>query len=80
MWLNSDSNVINLYLVDCNTKILYGMRMIGIQPKVADELRDILERQDEKYENWQAVEAMTTRIMDTYTTADMMKNTKMHLL
>ena len=42
-WLNSDSNVINMFLVDAESGILKAMRTFTI--KFSEDIRDILEEQ-----------------------------------
>lgn len=76
-WLNSESNIINLYLCDWTTNIIYGMRMISLQKDVAELVRDILENQDEHYSESIEVDLAINNIMKSYTTADMMNNIKM---
>ncbi len=79
-WINSESNVVSMYLCDCNTGILYGMRTIGISQSAANYIRDTLEKQDETYDNANEVDAMINKVMDSYTTNDMMKKAKMYNL
>lgn len=43
MWLNSNSNTINMFLVDASNGELKAIRMISVN--FADEIRDILEEQ-----------------------------------
>ena len=46
-WLNSESNLINLFLVDATTGNIEAMRMISIPQKLAERIRDICEKQTE---------------------------------
>lgn len=75
-WLNSSSNVINLYLIDAKTNILKAMRMISINPECANLIRDILEKQDENYESASTVEGAIKVIANNYSTDEMFENAK----
>lgn len=44
-WLNSEANIINLFLVEATTGNLEAMRMISIPANMAERIRDICERQ-----------------------------------
>ena len=44
-WLASDSNLINLFLIDEATGILKAMRTISVPKSFADEIRNICEKQ-----------------------------------
>lgn len=44
-WLNSEGNIINLFLVDAITGNLEAMRMISIPTQMAERIRDICEEQ-----------------------------------
>lgn len=46
-WLNSESNLINLFLVDATTGNIEALRMISIPQKLAERIRDICEKQTE---------------------------------
>lgn len=46
-WLNARANAVNLFLVDAGTGNLIAMRMIGIDMKIIDKIRDICEEQTE---------------------------------
>lgn len=76
-WLNSEGNAVNMYICDWHTNELLGMRLIGIEPDTANKIRDVLERQDEKYKDSAAVDSVIQKIMLSYTTENMMMNIKM---
>jgi len=44
-WLNSEGNIINLFLIDAITGKLEAMRMISIPQSMAERIRDICEQQ-----------------------------------
>ncbi len=46
-WLNSEGNIINLFLVDAITGKLEAMRMISIPQSMAERIRDICEQQSD---------------------------------
>ena len=79
-WLNSEANAINLYICDCNTNNLLGMRMIGIEMKAAEAIRDFLEKQNERYFNGVAVDLIINHLTQKLTTHDMIQRTKMYRL
>jgi alpha-acetolactate decarboxylase len=47
-WLNSEANLINLFLVDATTGTLEAMRMISIPRTMAERIRDICEDQSSR--------------------------------
>lgn len=79
-WLNGKGNIINLYLCNCKTNILYAMRMISIIPEVAEKIKDVLEKQDEKYSDSKSVDQVIMSVLDSFTTAEMMAKIKMYKL
>lgn len=79
-WLNAKANLVTLYLLDARTNILLGIRAIGLKSAVAEQIRDILEKQDEHYTSPSAVDEAIILIENELTTADMMKRTTMHRL
>jgi hypothetical protein len=74
-WLNSESNIINLYLIDAQTNTLLAMRMIGTRTEYAEGIRDILDNQLEKYENKEQVDFMLQSILSAFPTEDMLAKT-----
>ena len=79
-WLNSDANTITIYLIDANSNILKSMRLIGIKQEVAEEIRDILEKQDEVYSSASEVNSKINSLMAMLSTQDMITRAKMHNL
>ena len=77
IWLNSEGRIICMYLIEANTNILMGIRIIEVSVGVADYIRDICEEQDEKYEDVKEVELVIDKIIDVITTAEMISRTKM---
>jgi len=76
-WLNNEGNIINLFLVDAVTNILIGWRLISIQMEVAEQVKDILERQSSEYKNVDEVELQVANIQHVIPTDEMMIRTKM---
>jgi hypothetical protein len=76
-WLKSDSKIIRLYLIEGNTNILKGMRMISINENAANYIRDICEEQYQNYQSIQEVDAKICKIIDSISTSEMIKRTKM---
>lgn len=66
-WLTSEANVINIFLVEAQTGVLKGMRMISIN--FADEIRAILKRQIGHIDVQSYIDAATSK----YTTKDMIR-------
>ena len=78
-WLNSEANAITMYCIDADTNIILGMRLIGILPTVAEKIRDVLDEQLNMYNTRTAneVEAVINKILDNFTTEQMISRTKM---
>ena len=76
-WLNGESNIINLYLCDCKTNLLLAQRMIAIETEVSEKIRDVLEQQDQQFNSSDEVDNAINVIMQSHTTVEMMKKTKM---
>lgn len=79
-WLNSESNLINLYLIDAKTNILRGIRLIGVQKDFANLVRDTCEAQDSAYSTHTEVQSIIDRITANVTTEQMMSKIKMYKL
>jgi hypothetical protein len=77
IWLQSKGKIIRLYLIDGNTNHLKGMRMISVNENLADYIRDICEEQYRNYQNAQETDAKIDKIIDSISTAEMIKRTKM---
>ena len=77
-WLNTEGNVINLFLIDAGTNILKAMRMISVPRNVAEGLKDILEEQTHRYDNRDQVEKRIAEIQHTISTDNMISRTKMY--
>lgn len=75
-WLNSDSNVINMFLVDAESGILKAMRTFTI--KFSEDIRDILEEQS-AFESGKVGEIIR-RVNTQFTTDYMIKNATKKLL
>lgn len=74
-WLNSEGNVIHLFLIDASTGNLEAMRMIGLQDTIAEAIRDICEKQLDM--TIQEIDANLVRIMSVVSTAEMIKKAKL---
>lgn len=79
-WLNSKANSITLYLIDNQTNILHGMRLIGIKHEVADQFRDACEAQDNTYATHNEVEIKTLSIVKKFSAQELLHKTIMHTL
>ncbi len=69
-WLNKDSNIINLFLIDGTTGILMANRMISIN--FSETIRDVIE-EETKY-TIEETDAIINRVSMNYTTAQMQRN------
>lgn len=70
-WLNSEGNVVNMFLVDSATGILLAQRMIGLQHDMAESIRDICEKQAGF--SIQEVEMNIARVLQVVSTEEMIK-------
>ena len=77
IWLKSEGKIIRLYLIEGNTNVLKGMRMISINENAANYIRDICEEQHQNYQSLQEADAKVCKILDSISTAEMIKRTKM---
>ena len=68
-WLNSESNVVHMFLVDADTGTLLKMRSVGLNRQFADSIRDICEKQTFIESN--VVEENHGKIYSEFTTVDM---------
>lgn len=68
-WLNSDGNMINLFLVDNDTDIILGIRTIAVN--FADDLRAVLRQQ---LKNMDSIQERINVILDNYSTEYMMEH------
>lgn len=75
--LNADGNLSTLWLVDLRHYVLSGMRSIGMDLGIMQEFRAVLREQLERYENMTEVDRAIGGIIRSFTTADMVKQTKM---
>ena len=71
-WLNSNANVVNLFLVDAETRKLEAMRMIAFNRQIAETIRDICEQQTEVSPEIIATKIVT--IQEIISSKDMIKN------
>jgi hypothetical protein len=76
-WLNSQDNMINLYLVESTTGILEGMRTIAIPFDMGEKIRDICELQTEHYNNSEEVHEKIIMTNALIPTREMIKNSSM---
>lgn len=73
-WLNTEGNIINLFLIDSRTNILKAMRTISVN--FSESFRDILEQQTEKYDSAGQVERRIAEIQHTVSTDEMFARAK----
>lgn len=78
LWLNSESKLVRMYLINARTNILESMAIAGLNKEIADEIRNICENQDAQYNSKEDVEQMTRKIEKTITTSEMVMRTKMY--
>ena len=77
-WLNSEFNAVTLYLCDCHTNELLGIRFIGgLQTTTANAIRDTLKKQNNRYKDSKEVDDAIDRTMQLLTTGDMLQQTKL---
>jgi hypothetical protein len=76
-WLNDDSNVINLFLINTESNILIAMRMISIRMDICEKIRDILEKQSHTYGSHEEAELKIAAIQHSITTQEMIKRAQM---
>ncbi|OIN55733.1 hypothetical protein [Arsenicibacter rosenii] len=79
-WLNSNGNLVTIYLIDARTNIIHGIRAIGLRHDVAELMRDICEKQDEQYASVGQVDKVIDQISRTMTTEAMIRRATMHRL
>lgn len=75
-WINNLGNALTLYLVDSQTNILHGIRLIGIEPADVEKLKAILHRQNENYSSVNDVDVAIMRA-EQLSLREMMKQTKL---
>ncbi|MYY43960.1 hypothetical protein [Elizabethkingia anophelis] len=73
-WLNTEGNIINLFLIETHTNILKGIRTISVN--FSKELRDILIAQILKFQDAKTVEKRLAEIQHSMSTEEMMNNAK----
>lgn len=76
-WLNATGNIVNLYLIDYQTNILKGMRMISLTTQIVSEIRDTCKKQDGRYETHIEVNSIINSIVQKKSTEDMIKTIKL---
>jgi hypothetical protein len=74
-WLNSEANVINLFLVDATIGTLEAMRMISIPRTMAERIRDICEEQSSR--NFNETDALIQATLAGISTQFMINNAEM---
>lgn len=77
-WLNSDNKLIRMYLINAHTNILESVAIATLNKDVADEIRDICEKQDIEYNTKEEVEMKTRQLEMSITTSEMIRRTKMY--
>ena len=77
-WLNGKGNPITLFVLDAKTNIIMAMRPFSIPPILAGQIRDCLEKQDERYESAIAVDVRMEEIMAQITLQTMFERGTMY--
>lgn len=75
-WLNSEANMISLFLIDADTNTLEAIRIISIEKNIAELYRDALEEQENTYNNAEEVDNKMRSILELITTEKMMQRCK----
>lgn len=79
-WMNTRSNGVTMFLIHAHSNIIHGLRFIGIQPAVEAQIKDICEQQDHHYDTPEAVDAQIEAFTARYTSAEILKMTRMYKL
>ena len=79
-WVTAPANIINLYLCDCNTNELLGMRMISIDQQLSKLIKRTLQDQDTMFVSANGIDSYIKAITKVFPTADMIAQTTMHAL
>jgi hypothetical protein len=72
---DAGANAVMLYLVDAETNILLGMRLVGISLETADQVRGACPRQIARYGDMGQVDEVITGIMAEKDTGVLLKHT-----
>lgn len=76
-YLEGQGNAVNLYLVDAATGLIKGMRMIGLDPVIADAIRLGCANQLQRYPSAAATSMQMEDILSAMTTLEMIGATQM---
>ena len=77
-WLNGNGNIIVFFVLDAHTNIIVAMRTFSIPPILAGQIRDCLEKQDERYRNAVDVDLRMEEIMTEVPLQTMFERGKMY--
>lgn len=77
-WLNGNRNTIVFFVLDAHTNIISAMRTFSIPPILAEQIRDCLEKQDERYSNAVEVDLRMEEIMTEVPLQTMFERGKMY--
>lgn len=77
-WLNGNGNTIVFFVLDAHTNIIIAMRTFSIPPILAEQIRDCLEKQDERYPNAVDVDLRMEEIMTEVPLSTMFERGKMY--
>lgn len=70
-------NLVNLFLVDRDTGVLFGGRTIGFSHEIMDEIKAACLRQREKYTSQSSLDFTRAHLLNTISTTDIIKLGKM---
>ncbi len=73
-WLNTEGNIINLFLIDSQTNVLKAMRTISVN--FSEQFRDLLEQQVEKFDSAAEVVKRIAEIQHSLSTDQMFSRAK----
>jgi hypothetical protein len=77
-WLNSSRTLIPMLLMDAHTNIIKAIRLLSIKPTVATQVRDCLEKQDNRYDDATAVEKAVDNLLNRVSTQHMLQTATMY--
>ena len=76
-WIKSNANLLNIYFIDSNSKLVKGIRSIGLDQSVVTTIKDACIMQKKMYSHTQAIYREMERIERQYDTHAMIKSSMM---
>lgn len=75
LWLKKRRGCLQMFLIDADTNVLKSLRIISFSSTV--NFKQILEKQEQRYQNYSDVDLEIKRIYSKYSLRDMINRTKM---